>query len=259
MRRIEWWYTLRFVPRKNHIFTKFCRLPAQLNVFTTEVVDFLQADHNRTDLRILVFGCSIGAEPYSIASVLRSRRPDVRFAMECFDIESSVIARAQAASYSMAELDTKPALTPDFVASTFDRVADGVAVKPAITQAVRFANGNVLDAALIERLGKADVVVAQNFLYHLGRPDAERAFVHLFSLLKPRAALLVDGTDLDMRARLTESAGLRPCATDLELIHTEAWRERGYVWPDVYWGLEPFDAQRRDAVRRYATIFLSDG
>jgi chemotaxis protein methyltransferase CheR len=259
VKHLEHAFTLRFARRRNYIFTKFCRLPAQLDVLATDVVDFVRSPDG-SEIRIIVFGCSIGAEPYSIASVLRTRRPDVAFRMECFDIEPAVIARAEAARYDASELETSPPLTPDFVASTFDRVDDmgGVVVKPEIARSVRFAVGNVLDASLIERIGRADIVVAQNFLYHLPRPEAERGFANLVALLRPRAALLVDGADMDMRARVTDAAGLRPCTTDLERIHGESRIERGYAWPRVYWGLEPFDARRSDAARRFATIFFSE-
>jgi chemotaxis methyl-accepting protein methylase len=250
--------TLRFARRRNYHYTKFCRLPAQLDVFAGDVVDFLHRGDRPAEIRIVVFGCSIGAEPYSIASILRSRRPDIRFHVECFDIEPAVIARAEAATYSLSELTTSPPVTSTFMAKTFDPIENGVAVKPEIACKVRFTQGDVLDNDLIRGLGQADVVVAQNFLYHLGRPDAERAFANLFSLLKPRAALLVDGADLDMRTRLTAAAGLRPCATDLERIHNESRIMRGSAWPHIYWGLEPFDSCRTDAPRRYATIFFSE-
>ena len=259
VRGVEYWFTLRFARRRNYVFTKFCRLPTQLDVLADDVIDFLRAgDERRSEIRIIVFGCSIGAEPYSIASVLQTRHPDVRVRMECFDIDPSVIARAQSATYSMPELSTRPPLTPAFVAATFEQADAGVVVKPSIAESVRFAQGDLLDAALIQRLGRADVVVAQNVLYHLTRRDAERAFAHLFSLMKPRAALLIDGADLDLRSQLTKAAGLRPCTTALERIHNESRVERGYAWPRVYWGLEPFNQKRRDAARRFATIFFSE-
>jgi hypothetical protein len=116
----------------------------------------------------------------------------------------------------------------------------------------------MLDAALINAVQAADVVVAQNFLYHLPRPMARRAFAHLFTMMKPRSALLIDGVDLDMRTRLTGEAGLRPCLAGLEQIHAESRAFRGYAWPRIYWGLEAFDSRRGDAQRRYATIFLSE-
>lgn len=258
VRNVEHRFTLRFARRRNYLVTKFCRLPTQLDVMASDVVDFLRSPGDDSEIRIIVFGCSIGAEPYSIASVLRRRRPELRFRIECFDIEPTVIARAEAATYFTYELDSLPPLTPDFLASTFEPLGDGVVVKREIANSVRFTGGDVLDAGLIRRLGHADVVVAQNFLYHLARPDAERAFGHLFSLLRPRAAVLLDGADLDMRTRLTEAARLRPCGSEIERIHSESRIMRGYAWPRVYWGLEPFDARRSDAYRRFATIFFSD-
>src|SRR5215467_8395212 len=251
--------TLHFATRQNHLFTRFCRLPTQLEVLAGDVVDFLAPCDDSAEVRIIVFGCSIGAEPYSIASVLQRRRPDLRFRIECFDIEPVVVARGEAATYSTPELKSWPPLTSDFVESTFDRTNDGVIVRPEIRHTVRFAVGDVLDAALIHHLGTADVVVAQNFLYHLARSEAEEAFLNLLSLMKPRAALLVDGADLDMRTRMTAAARLRPCGTELERIHDESRITRGYAWPGVYWGLEPFDAGRKDAHRRFATIFFREG
>lgn len=258
MRAAEHALRLRFARRRNYVNTQFCRLPTQLDVLVADVVDFLLAGGGAAEIRVLVFGCSIGCEPYSIASLLLSRRPDVKIALECFDIEPSVIARATRGIYSQDELTTSPPLTPAFVAATFDPVDGGGAVKPAIAGAVSFALGNVLDTDLIRRLAPADVVVAQNFLYHLPRADAERALRNLFSLMKPRSALLVDGADPDIRTRLTEAARLRPCTKELEQIHRESRIMRGAAWPRIYWGLEPFDAQRSDAARRFATIFLSE-
>lgn len=257
-RNLEHRLALRFARRRNYTYTSFCRLPTQLDVLATEVVDFVHGDGS-DEIRIIVFGCSIGAEPYSMASALHTRRPELRFRLECFDLEPSTVSRAQGGTYTTAELTAAPPLTQSFITSTFDVADASAVVKPALRAMTRFAQGNVLDPALIKSLGQADIVVAQNFLYHLARPDATRAFAHLFSLMKPRAALLVDGADIDMRTRLTAEAGLRPCATDLRKIHDESRVLRGYAWPRIYWGLEPFDASRSDAERRFATIFFADG
>jgi chemotaxis methyl-accepting protein methylase len=98
----------------------------------------------------------------------------LRVRIECYDIEPEAIARAQAARYSTEEVSTRY-VTPEFIDRTFD-VTDAMVVKPQITARVRFQCGDILDGSHVERLGQADVVVAQNFLYHLPRPDAERAF-----------------------------------------------------------------------------------
>lgn len=253
--------TLRFARRENILFTEFRRVPTQLAVLAGPVLEFLRADvdgrADRTDpLRVVLFGCSIGAEPYSIAAALRERSPALRLDMECFDIEPRVVARASAARYTVDEVTRMRHVTPEFIEQTFDRVDSDFVVKPAVAAGVRCSVGNVLDRKLVDSLAPADVVIAQNFLFHLSRADAARAFDHLKSLLAPRSALVIDGMDLDLRTRLTSAAGLEPCAAELERIHSESRLERGYAWPRVYWGLEPFNARRADAARRYSTIFF---
>ena len=167
--RAEHAMTLRWAPRDNHVFTQFCRLPTQMEVLAGPVLDLLGV-RSRDELRIVVFGCSIGAEPYSIASVLRTRRPDIRVSIECFDIDADVIARARVGRYAADELKGTQ-VTRDFIDRTFNATGDGFTVKPEIMAGVRFAVGNVLDAALINSLRGADIVVAQNFLYHLPAPS----------------------------------------------------------------------------------------
>jgi chemotaxis protein methyltransferase CheR len=253
--------TLRFARRENILFTEFRRVPTQLAVLTGPVLDFLRAGSDGRaaadgPLRIVLFGSSIGAEPYSIAAALHEQSPGLQLDMECFDIEPSVVARARAARYAVDEVTRMRHVTPEFIAHTFDRIDSAFVVKPAIASSVRCSVGNVLDRALVDSIAPADIVVAQNFLFHLSRTDAARAFDHLNSLLKPRSALFIDGVDVDLRARLTSAAGLEPCDAELERIHGESSLERGYAWPRVYWGLEPFNARRADAVRRYATIFF---
>lgn len=261
LRRGEHAVTLRLARRQNILFTEFRRVPTQLAVLTGPVLDFLRAGNDgrassRGALRIVLFGCSIGAEPYSIAAALRELSPELRLEMECFDIEPSVVARAQAARYVVDDVTRMRHVTPEFIEKTFDRTETDFVVKPAVVAGVRCSVGNVLDQRLIASLAPADIVIAQNFLFHLSRADAARAFDHLNSLLETRAALFIDGMDVDLRARLTSAAGLEPCAEEVERIHNESRLERGYAWPRIYWGLEPFNPRRSDAVRRYATIFF---
>jgi len=101
-------------------------------------------------------------------------------------------------------------------------------------------------------------VVAQNFLYHLSRKQSRTAFAHLCALLKPKAALFIDGMDIDLRHALTAKAGLRPLDYLIPEIHADALTLRGAPWPWTYWGLEPLDTARHDWKQRYATIYLRD-
>lgn len=253
LQRLRHGLVLRLGRRRNYTFTQFCRLPTQVALLAGPVLDEIGA----APVRILVFGCSIGAEAYSLGSELEARGR--RWSMECFDIDAGVIARARGAEYESAELSRRGGLPEGFVERTFDRVGDKYVVKAPLRAATRFEVGSVLDERLIGRLAPAHLVLAQNFLYHLSRGEAVRAFDHLERLVAPRGALVVDGADLDLRTRCTTRAGLEPWPEEIERIHAEARDERGYAWPSIYWGLEPYDAARKDARRRYATIFLKPG
>ena len=254
--RIRHALVLRFARRRNYTFTQFCRLPTQIEEVVGPVLEATNAGAAGSHIHVLLFGSSIGAEPYSLASALFAQRPGVRWDISCYDIEPEMVDIARTGRYAVKEVALQRGIPPGFVTRTFDRTGEDFVVKPEIRKRVQFHVGNILDVRLIRSLDLADLVVAQNLLYHLSRADATRAFHNLFQLLKPRGALAVDGADLDLRAALTEDAGLVPWRENVERIHNEARVERGYAWPRIYWGLEPYDGQRRDAERRYATIFL---
>ncbi len=258
-RRYRHSVVLTLQKRRNYVFTQFLRVPSQYDALSGPVADLLVGDGEARSLRVSVWGCSNGAEPYSIASVLLRERPDLELTVRAFDIDESMLAKARSGSYTHAEVFRNATLDPGFVEATFSRQGDSYRVKPAIRRHVSVESGNLLDADLVERTERSDVVFVQNLLYHLKPTEAKQAFEHICRMMKPRAALFVDGMDPGLKVRLTEAYDLEPLDYRIAEIHDEARRERGSAWPYEYWGLEPFSTSRKNWKRRYATIFLSDG
>lgn len=255
------WRSLRYQialhgERQHYTFTHFLRLPNQFEALAGPVVDHLASAGADRELEIVDIGCSTGAEPYSIASVLLRRRPALRFHIRAYDVDTAVLAQAQSARYSAKEVFENKAITAEFVDGTFDRRADAYFVKPQIARCVTFGVGDVLDPRLVEAVGKADIVLAQNLLFNFPPHLARQGFANLCTLLRSPAALFIDGVDIGMRERLTRAAGLAPLEYRIEEIHEDARRLRGSSWPWHYWGLESFDASRKDRLQRYATVFL---
>jgi hypothetical protein len=124
---------------------------------------------------------------------------------------------------------------------------------------VHFHVADALSPADGARIGLADIVFAQNVMCNLPRPVARRLFDAAVRLMKPRAALVVDGVDLDMRMSRTRKHALRPLPYLIERIHNEARIVRGPRYPWYATGLEPISADAKQFDRRYATIFLRDG
>jgi chemotaxis protein methyltransferase CheR len=263
IRRRAWYpyrhqMVLMFDARENVTFTQFLRLPHQGDALAGPVVDYLRPFGNAEPLRIVIFGCSSGAEPYSIASILASRRPEIPFQVLAMDIEQSVIDKAMTARYRREEVTKNVLFSDAFIASTFVEDDDFLEVRPELRARVTFQRADVLDPRAISQIEPADIVVAQNFLYHLSRRQSRAAFAHLCTLLKPRAALFIDGMDIDLRPKLTKKASLQPLDYLIPEIHTDAMHLRGGYWPWTYWGLEPLDTTRKDWKQRYATVYLRD-
>jgi chemotaxis methyl-accepting protein methylase len=237
-------------------FTQFLRLPRQYDVLAGPVVDLLAPPTGGAQLTIVVIGCANGAEPYSIASILRTRRPRLRFTIRAFDISEEMVACARRGEYATDEIFCNTRLPAGFVDATFERRGDVYRVRPDVSGHVTIECADVLDPALARCTGTADVLYLQNLLFNLPRAVAARAFANALTILRPQAALFLDGMDLDMRADLTRRAGLVPLDVQLAEIHDDARAVRAAGWPWSYWGLEPWSTARRDWRRRYGTIFL---
>ncbi len=254
-RAFRYWIALHVDDRVHYTFTQFLRSPAQYDALLRPVLDALAGPKRTGRLRIVVIGCSIGAEPYTISSILLKNCPDLDFAIDGYDIDPAVLERAAAARYTEREVLGNRSITPEFIGDTFERQGEDFVVLPAVAGRVRFYPIDALDPGMAERVGPADIVYAQNILMNLSRPLARQAFGNILGVLRPKSALFIDGMDLDLRTRYTRAARLTPLAYRVREIHEEALAIRGDRYPYHYSGLPPFD-DGPDADRRFATIFL---
>ena len=253
--------TLLTSRRENRHFTRFLRLPTQFEALSGPVLDFLSGGGDKAALKVAVIGCSTGAEAYSIAAVLKSRRPGMEFDIHAYDIDRVCIDKARTGCYTPEEVANNENSGPvkgafdRFVSDTFE-IADGrYTVREDIRRHVRFDVADVLNPELCRQAGASDMVFAQNFLFHLRRKEAAKGFKTICGLLKPRAALFIAGVDPDMLVSLTRRFDLVPCDYKALQIHEEiAMICRG--WPYNYTGREPFVPSRKEWKRRYSTIFF---
>lgn len=236
-------------------FTGFFRLPTQFETLSGPVLDSLFSGGAPGPLKIIVIGCSKGAEAYSIASLLRNRHPELAFNIYAYDVNKDVIKKAKTARYMPEEVYLKR-IPARYVDATFDRENNYYVIKEEIAQSVSFDIADAFDPNLRTTIGTADIVFAQNFLFHMNPKEATRAFNNICNLLNPNAALFIDGMDVGLRHRLTRKNNLIPLEHKIEEIHNEARITRGVGWPYSYWGLEPLSTAKREWQRRYSTIFM---
>jgi len=246
------------VRSQSHSYTCFYRSPAQLDALVGPVMTWLLARRPQGRLQIHVLACSTGAEPYTVASVITRAYPGLDVRISASDHHAEQVERTIAAMYSASDVLRRPP-PREFIADTFERLGVWYRVRAALRDRVDPVQASLLDPGLAERLGPADVVFAQNVFCHLDPADVRAGFANVLRLLKPRAALFVDGMNLDLRTELTARAGLSPLDFKIREIHEYARSHVGDRWWNYYYGIEPYARWHPDRARRFATIFLQGG
>lgn len=249
---------LQTAPRvQNYTYTCFLRAPTQLRTISGPLLDHLGAATLGRPLEILVFAASNGAEVYSLASQLMQDHPDLDFHITASDLHPHMVDRCIEADYSSAEALQSDYICEDFVEATFDRVGDRYLVKPEIKARTTFMQANLLDRQQLERqFEPADIVLAQNVLFHLRPDDSTIAFENCSAFLRQRAALLIEGMDQDLRVDLTRRHKLQPFTHNQKAIYDETRIHTPPDWWNHYWGCEPYLPFRKHKQRRYGTIFV---
>jgi mannose-6-phosphate isomerase-like protein (cupin superfamily)/SAM-dependent methyltransferase len=209
-------------------------------------------------LRVAVLGCSIGAEAYSVAWIIRSARPDLKLIMHAMDISRKAVEIAKSGAYSLVsqptDTDLFERMTGAEIEEFFDSDGDVATVKPWIKDGIEWHVGDVGDSGVIDSLGPQDIVVANNFLCHLDTLVAERCLRNVARLLSTHGYLFVSGIDLDVRTKVAQDLCWHPVLELLEEIH-EGDPCMKTFWPCHYGGLEPLDKRRQDWRFRYAAAF----
>jgi SAM-dependent methyltransferase len=217
-----------------------------------------QKAHGST-LRIAVLGCSIGAEVYSILWTIRSARPDLKVLLDAVDISKEILSFAEKGIYApdtsqLVNASIFERLTKAEMVEMFGWEGDQAKVKPWLREGITWQLRDAADPELINILGPQDMVVASNFLCHMGPADAEKCLGNIAQLVSPGGYLFVSGVDLDVRTKVALDLGWEPVPELVAEIHNGDPSVRA-DWPWQWWGLEPLNRRRHDWQTRYAAAF----
>ena len=233
--------------------TFFYRNLPQLDVLFTHVFPSISRE---PVIRVRFWGCSIGAEPYTLALEYRRRGvTDYRLAIEGVEYDSELVAAAILGEYNERELfgNGWGGMPSEVLKTWFQKRTDGTCLLDRrIRSAVFFSSGDLLAEEAAE-LPPADVVFAQNVLIHFTPEDALRAAGYLVRQTRPGGVLGLPGINLDVLVEAVRRHGLEPIAEGMTEIH-EGWRLRRSN-PKTSWGLEPLDRARPDWRIRYCSLF----
>lgn len=224
-----------------------------------ELMRRLAVKQRGSALKMAILGCSVGVEVYSILWTLRRDRPDLEIAVDAVDISPEVLAIAEQGAYGPQTSEAVHAsifqpLTDAERREMFDWEGEQARVKPWLREGVAWRLGDASDPGLVDELGAADFVVANNFLCHMDPSAAERCLRNIAGLVKPDSYVFVSGVDLNVRTKVALDLGWEPEVELLAEIHDGDPLVRA-DWPFEWWGLEPLDRKRPDWQTRFASVF----
>jgi SAM-dependent methyltransferase len=237
--------------RSQSLATSLFRNIRQLSAFEGPLADIPA----RGAMTVMVAGCSLGCEAYTLAGYLAARFPTSSVNISAFDIDPGAIAHARRGIYGLDHLSDAVARGPHaaIVDALLVREGDSWRVRIERAAKVSFSVGDALADRPAER-GAYDAVFAQNFMVHMPDDMARRALKALAACVRPGGAMFLGGMMLDMRGAATSAEGLTPVDWNIRDIHDEDTVRRN-AWPFAYWSLEPLDDSRADWRQRYSTIF----
>ena len=254
---------VRDTERQQSHATWFMRNVPQLEVLRDRLSHF---EHGAT-VRIASVGCSTGVELYSALWVIRTARPDFNVVAQGIDISPDVVEVAGRGIYQPNAPDVAGGLYDvgggrDIATelAVFEGLVEpaphgAVRVQDWLREGVSWKTGDATDPRLLGLLGPQDVVLARNFLGPMEDDLAEKCLRNVARLLVPRGCLVVDGVDLDLKARVVSELDLMPIPDRIEEVHTADPSKND--WPWTRWSHEPLDRTRPDWVARYCTVFYA--
>ncbi len=250
----RWIYVKRHRRQKptQSTVTRFFRNLEQLSAFEGPLSDLAKRDR----LRILVSGCSMGCEVFTIAGYLAKYHPKIQFEIHANDISVEALHVAETGVFGREHGlgDSEDSRIQELEASMLEPKGDRWLVVSELRERVRFSRADVLSPEF-EKFRDFDVVFGQNFMIHMNLMDEAHAFARLAGAVKPGGALFVGGMHLDQRTALAKANGLHALDWNIAAIHNADIMRRG-AWPWSYWSLEPIDHGAANFVCRYATIFI---
>ena len=173
--------------------SEFFRTPDKFAKLETDVIPELMKRSSR--LNIWSAGCSIGAEPYSLAMILNDMTPNTRHRILATDLDIEILGKAKAGVYNENELK---AMSEARKAKYFTRQGDKYAVSPDIKQRIEFKRHNLLKDSFETGF---DLILCRNVVIYFTEEAKDQLYANFFKALKPGGILFVGATEAILNFR----------------------------------------------------------
>ena len=140
-------------------------------------------------LKIWSAGCSIGAEPYSIAMALNELTPKVKHTIIASDLDVEILNKAKAARYTANEIKN---ISADRVKKYFVQTGTHYQLSEDIKKLVEFRHQNLLRDKFDTGF---DLILCRNVVIYFTEEAKNELYSNFLKALKPGGILFVGGTE----------------------------------------------------------------
>jgi chemotaxis protein methyltransferase CheR len=199
--------------------TSFFREKHHFDFLASEVLPAIQRAHaSGRRLRIWSAGCSTGAEPYSIAMVLREVIPDIDqwdARILATDLDTNCLAKAEAGLYSEKEVEgvSGERLSRWFDSQRVNEKLTTLRAKPELGRLIRFRHLNLMHEWPFA--GRFDVIFCRNVMIYFTK-DTQAQLVAKFARHQQPGDHLIIG----------HSENIAAIAPDYQLLAQTTYRKR---------------------------------
>lgn len=173
--------------------TEFFRTPEKFSELEAKVIPDLLKSSSK--LNVWSAGCSIGAEPYSLAMILKEMTPTTRHRILASDLDVEILAKAKQGVYTENELK---AISPARKKNYFTLEGGKYAVSSEIKSRVEFKQHNLL----LDRFETGfDLILCRNVVIYFTEEAKDQLYRRFFAALKPGGVLFVGGTEAILNFR----------------------------------------------------------
>ncbi len=182
--------------------SEFFRTPEKFSKLETDVLpDLLKRSPK---LNIWSAGCSIGAEPYSLAMIMKEMTPGKSHRILATDLDIEILDKAKKGVYTQNELKS---IAPQRLKKYFDEVDGKYVVKQEIKSCIEFKRHNLLKDSF--EMG-FDLILCRNVVIYFTEDAKTQLYTHFFQALKPGGILFVGATEAILNFRSMGYTNFQP-------------------------------------------------
>lgn len=174
--------------------TEFFRDQNRWNTLRDEVMPYLiksaKEDHFRDELKLWSAGCSIGAEPYTIAILMAGAYPRQKYSLLATDLDRGALMKARSRGpYKPEDIhNLDPIQRQQYISS-----AAPYYVNESLQQRIRFEEHDLLATKF--DLG-FDLIVCRNVVIYFTAEAKDALYAKFSAALRPGGVLFLGGTEI---------------------------------------------------------------